>query len=169
MATLTIFVWLVAVLSVLGRRWIGRLIERRFTGRTLFWKVRVLDGLRLQARRKRLRLYGIVTFDGGARVGEAARALAEAIDGRRVRLRIVGRDPDGTLIVVVRCGGANPALALLRSGLVATPVTVARAYREAMIWARCRGRGNWRVVDKWPPEFVGFTVEVTPTLEYRYG
>jgi endonuclease YncB( thermonuclease family) len=164
-----IILWAVSGLVVLARRGIRRLIVRRFTGRTLFWKVRVLDGLRLQARRKRLRLYGILAFDDRARVGEATRLLATAIDGRRVRLRIVGRDADGTLVVVVRCDGANLALSLLRTGLVATSVTAARAYREAMIWARCRGRGNWRVVDKWPPEFVGFTVEVTPTLEYRYG
>jgi hypothetical protein len=169
MLKLLAFLWLISGLIVVVRRGIKRLVVRRFTGRTLFWKVRVLDGLRLQARGKRLRLYGIIGFDDRARVSEATRLLATAIGGRRVRLRIVDRDVEGTLIVVMRCNGVNPALVLLRTGLVATPVTTARAYREALIWARCRGRGNWRLVDKWPQDFVGFTAELTEARKYRYG
>lgn len=168
MSGTSITIWVVVILAIIAKRYIVKLTARRLTGRTLFWKVRVEKDLRLRARGKRLRLYGIVAFDDRARVDEAVAVLTEAIHGRRVRLRVVGRDADGALVVVLRCGGASPALALLRTGLVATPFTAARAYREALIWARCRGRGNWRVIDKWPPGFVGWTVQTTPALKYLY-
>jgi hypothetical protein len=160
-----------SVLAGLARRHMSRFIARRLTRRSLVWRVRVQDGLRLSAwrGRVRLRLYGLQRFDDAAVTRRAQEILRAGLDGRRVRLRILDRDADGTLVVTVRCDGGNPTLALLRTGWVATPATAARAYRQALIDARALGRGNWRTVDKWPPGFLGWSVERTGDFKYHYG
>ncbi len=173
MTGLFAFLWLTVMIAIGARQMLKRVLlralARRYAGRTIRLTVRVTPRLGLRAFGLRLRLYGVVLFDDAARRREATQALVVAVDRRRVRLRIVGRDADGTLVAVVRFQGSNASLSLLRTGLVAAPVSAARAYREAMTWARCRGRGHWREVDKWPPGFVGWQVERTPAMTYRYG
>jgi endonuclease YncB( thermonuclease family) len=58
-------------------------------------------------------------------------------------LRVVAVDGDGTLVVVLRCDGRNPAVTLLRAGLVRSRGTGARRYRQAEAAAQAERLGLW--------------------------
>jgi endonuclease YncB( thermonuclease family) len=69
-----------------------------------------------------------------------------------LRLRVVTVDGDGTLVVVLRCNGKNPAVALLRAGLVRTRGTGSRRYRQAQSAAQLQRRGLRRLAEFGPSQ-----------------
>ncbi len=144
-----VWLWCVAAAAagvLLARRW-RSLVAHRLIGRSLIWRVRVRGDGSLAAGLWRLRLYGVAPMMDGT--GTAA-WLQRALEGRAARLRVLLVE-GGALVVVLRCGGENLAIGLLRAGLAQTRGTGARRYRQAQGAAQCRRCGAWRLLDAAPP------------------
>ncbi len=144
--------WLIAAVLLMAalRRTLRRVIAGRLRGRSLVWRVRARHDLRLTTRGLRLRLFGIAELDNGSDRPAAVQALQAMIGERPARLRVLAVDDDGTLAVVLRCAGRNPAEILLRHGLVRSRGTGTRRYRQAQAAAQVQRCGLWRLAGSDP-------------------
>jgi len=150
---------LIATLRLRGLR------ARRLRGRTLRWSIAVRRDGRLAARGWRLRLYGIaLPLDDHALHGVVV-ALRVAVAHEPVRVRVLSIDPDGTLVALLRCNGADQGVALVRAGLASTRGTGARRQRIAQCLAQQEACGRWGAIEPAPPRRPG---SVTPAQCHRW-
>jgi len=125
-----------------------RALAQACKGRTLQRRIGVTSEGGLRSRGLRLCLYGVSeAFDRDT----AHRCLIDLIAGQDVRLRIMSVDRDGTAAIVLRAGGQNVAVELLRQGMLAVRGSGARRLLRAQERARLQREGLWRSVGLWPP------------------
>jgi hypothetical protein len=152
--TMPVQYWLLlaAALALLcAQRLLRRAVAQACKGHTLQWRIRIASDGGLRARGLRLRLYGVSeAFDRDA----TGRCLADLIAGQDVRLRIMSVDCDGTAAIVLRVGGQNVAVELLRQGMLAVRGSGARRLLRAQERARLQRDGLWRSVGLWPPNLM---------------
>jgi len=150
---MSIGLWIVVVgcAALIAAPRLRGLRTRRLHGRTLRWKITVRRDGRLAARGWRLRLYGIAMPQDERSLQSALAVMRAAMLRGPIRLRVLSRDPDGTLVALMRCVGADQGVALLRAGLASTRGTGARRQRIAQYLAQQEACGQWRVIEPAPP------------------
>ncbi len=120
--------------------------------------------------RRRVRLFGIDAPESGQRFGTESRAaLADMVMGKTVSLRAFGTDRYGRVLGVVRRGGTDVNLVMVRLGWAwhAVRYDRRRPLRDAQRAARAAKRGLWaddRPVPPWSWRRGELEAEVTSRL-----
>lgn len=128
--------------------------------------LRVQDGDSLivrrvgQTRSQRLRLSGIDAPERGQPHADASRAaLAALVDGERVRVLPVKKDPYGRIVAALRLGERDIGLAMIEGGHAwyfrryrrDLPAELRKPYERAEARAREAGAGLWGDASAQPP------------------